>query len=65
VSSAKTLEFLDQAERYREAKEQTWDLATREILEQMERSCRVLARSQEQLERAKRQGEALDKRDPS
>jgi hypothetical protein len=64
MPSAKVAEFLTQAEYYRGLKEQLSHRASREILEQMENSYRVLARSQEQLESSKHYVQALNKLRP-
>ena len=60
--SAKVAEFLAQAEHYRGLKEQLSHRASREILERMETSYRILAKSQQQLESSRHYVRALDKR---
>lgn len=62
MPSPKVAEFLEQAEHYRGLKEETVDLATRHLYEQMESSYRILVRSQEQLERSEQHVQNLDRR---
>jgi hypothetical protein len=62
MPSAKVAEFLEHAEHYRRLKDHAPDPALRRIVERMESSFRILAKSREQLERSKKQVEALDQR---
>ncbi|MET4041770.1 hypothetical protein ABIC03_003461 [Bradyrhizobium sp. RT6a] len=62
MPSPKVAEFLERAEQYRGLKEQMVHLPTRHLYEQMESSYRILARSQEQLERSEQHVENLDRR---
>jgi len=62
MPSAKVAEFLERAEFYRELKDQMLHVPTRHLYEQMESSYRILARSQEQLERSEQHVENLDHR---
>lgn len=60
MPSTKVIEFLEQAERYQSLKRQTLDGVSRQILEQMESSYRILATSQARLERSNKCVETLD-----
>jgi hypothetical protein len=62
VLSPKIIEFQRLAKHYRELKHQMTHLPTRQIYEQMETSYRILARSEEQLERSRKHVEAIDQR---
>jgi hypothetical protein len=65
MASSKAAELLELAEQYCRAKMHAGDPSTRAILAEMERSYRVLAHSQEALERSKRQVEGLGGRPKS
>lgn len=62
MPSAKVAKYLERADFYRRLKEQMSHPPTRHLYEQMESSYRLLAQSQEQLERSEQPVENLDRR---